>query len=71
MADKYGKTPAQISLAWMLNKAEITAPIVGVSTIAQLDQLIEATEISLDQEHVDYMEELYQPVQNLLSIGIS
>ena len=55
----------------MLNKEEITAPIVGVSKIEQFDQLIEASEISLDQEHVDYMEELYQPVQNLLSIGIS
>jgi aryl-alcohol dehydrogenase-like predicted oxidoreductase len=71
IADKYGKTPAQIALAWMLNKDEITAPIVGVSKIEQLDQLVEATEITLDAADVDYLEELYRPVDNLLSIGTS
>ncbi len=71
IADKYGKTPAQIALAWMLNKDEITAPIVGVSKIEQLDQLVEATKITLDAADVDYLEELYRPVDNLLSIGTS
>jgi aryl-alcohol dehydrogenase-like predicted oxidoreductase len=49
----------------------VTAPIVGVSRVEQLDELIAATEIKLEQEDVDYLEELYQPVQNLLSIGFS
>ena len=71
IAGKYGKTPAQIALAWMLNKDEITAPIVGVSKIEQLEQLVGATEITLDAADVDYLEELYQPVDNLLSIGTS
>ena len=42
-ADKYGKTPAQIALAWLLSKPAVTAPIVGVSKIEQLDQLVAAT----------------------------
>ena len=70
-ADKYGNTPAQIALAWLLGKPGVTAPVVGVSRVDQLDQLVGATEIELAAEDVAYLEELYQPVQNLLSIGTS
>lgn len=71
LAEKYGKKPAQISVAWLLSKSAVTAPIVGVSRVEQLDELVAATEISLEQEDINYLEELYQPVQNLLSIGFS
>lgn len=71
IADKYGKKPAQIALAWVLSKPEVHAPIVGVSRIEQLEQLVEATEIQLEETDVQYLEELYRPVENLLSIGYS
>jgi aryl-alcohol dehydrogenase-like predicted oxidoreductase len=71
VAERYGKTPAQIALAWMMNKPEITSPVVGVSKIAQIEQLVAATKIRLEPDDVTYLEELYQPVENLLSIGTS
>jgi aryl-alcohol dehydrogenase-like predicted oxidoreductase len=71
LAEKYERTSAQIAVAWLMNKAEITSPIVGVSRIEQLDQLVAAADISLSAEDVTYLEELYKPVQNLLSIGYS
>jgi aryl-alcohol dehydrogenase-like predicted oxidoreductase len=71
VADKYGKAPAQISLAWLMNKPEVHAPIVGVSRIAQLEQLVEAADITLDSADVTYLEELYRPLDNLLSLGFS
>lgn len=71
VADKVGKSAAQIALAWMLNKPEIYAPVVGVSKISQLDDLAGAADITLEADDVVYLEELYQPVQNLLSIGFS
>lgn len=71
VAERYGKTPAQISVAWLTNKPEITSPVVGVSKISQLDQLVAAVDIELDPDDVAYLEELYQPVENLLSIGFS
>ena len=71
VAGKYGKKPAQISLAWLLGKPEITAPVVGVSRVEQLDQLVEAADIELDAADSAYLEELYRPVDNLLSIGTS
>jgi len=69
VADKYGKAPAQIALAWLLGKPGVTAPVVGVSRLEQLDQLVGAAEISLEPEDAAYLEELYRPVENLLSIG--
>jgi len=42
-----------------------------VARIEQLDQLVQATSIQLDSADVAYLEELYQPVDNLLSIGYS
>lgn len=71
VAEKYGKTPAQISLAWLCNKPEITAPLVGVSKVSQLEQLMESASIKLDEADVAYLEELYEPLENLLSLGMS
>ena len=66
VADKLGHTPAQIALAWMLSKPAITAPIVGVSKIEQLKQLIAATKIKLSAVDITHLEELYRPVNNIL-----
>ena len=71
VAEKYGKSPAQISVAWLLSKPEVYSPVVGVSKISQLDDLVGATEISLEAEDINYLEELYQPLDNLLSLGYS
>jgi aryl-alcohol dehydrogenase-like predicted oxidoreductase len=71
LADRYGKAPAQIAVAWLLGKTAIHAPIVGVSSVEQLEQLVDATEIELDPADVGYLEELYEPLENLLSFGIS
>ena len=71
VAGKLGKTPAQVSLAWLAGKPEVQAPVVGVSRVEQLDQLVEACDLTLDAQVVDYLEELYEPVENLLSIGTS
>jgi aryl-alcohol dehydrogenase-like predicted oxidoreductase len=71
VAEKYGKSPAQIALAWLSNKDEVYSPVVGVSRVEQLHDLVAATEIVLENEAINYLEELYQPVENLLSIGFS
>ncbi len=71
LAGKRGVKPAQISLAWLLSKPHVSAPIVGVSRVDQLDELIAATELELSVEEIDYLEALYRPVDNLLSLGFS
>ena len=71
VAKRLGHTPAQIAVAWLLNKPGVTAPVVGVSRVEQLNQLVAATNIELDDSDISYLEELYKPVENLLSIGTS
>ena len=71
IAEKYDRAPAQIALAWLLSKPEVKAPVVGVSRISQLEQLMAAVDIALATEDIAYLEELYQPVENLLSFGHS
>ena len=70
-AEKYGKTPAQIALAWLLCKPGVCAPVVGVSKVSQLVGLVEATDIVLVPDDIDYLEELYRPLDNLLTLGMS
>lgn len=71
VAERLGHTPAQIAVAWLLSRPGVTSPVIGVSKLAQLEQLVQAASITLSDEDKSYLEELYQPVENLLSIGSS
>ncbi len=61
VAGHHGVSPAQIALAWMLDKPWITSPIIGASKMYQLDEAIGALDIELSEEDVGYLEEPYQP----------
>ncbi|MFI5930578.1 aldo/keto reductase [Actinoplanes sp. NPDC051494] len=52
---------AQLALAWMLSKPEITAPIVGLTRMGHLQDAIDAVDVELDADEISYLEELYQP----------
>jgi len=71
LAERRGCRPAQIAIAWLLSKPGITSPVVGVSRVEQLHQLVEACSIELSNEEIEHLEEMYRPVDNLLSIGTS
>jgi aryl-alcohol dehydrogenase (NADP+) len=61
LANRKGKTPAQIALAWILHKPGVAAPIVGASKIKQLEESVDALEIELTSQEISVLEELYQP----------
>jgi aryl-alcohol dehydrogenase-like predicted oxidoreductase len=71
VAGRIGKRPAQVALAWLLAKPAVTAPVVGASRPEQLAELAEAVSITLSEEDIAYLEALYRPVDNLLSLGAS
>jgi aryl-alcohol dehydrogenase-like predicted oxidoreductase len=48
VAKNYGATPAQISIAWLLARPVITAPIASATNLNQLDELLAATRLRLD-----------------------
>lgn len=52
---------AQIALAWVLAKPVITAPIIGASKAAQLEDAIAALEVTLDKSEIAALEAPYVP----------
>jgi aryl-alcohol dehydrogenase-like predicted oxidoreductase len=48
VADGLGATPNQVVLAWLLHRQPRTIPIPGASSVAQLDEILGATELKLD-----------------------
>jgi aryl-alcohol dehydrogenase-like predicted oxidoreductase len=49
-------TPAQISLAWLVAKG-VTAPIASATTVAQLEEIIESTELQLTPAQIETLDE--------------
>jgi aryl-alcohol dehydrogenase (NADP+) len=61
VARERGVLPIQVALAWVLSRPGVTAPIIGASTLEQLDQLVEAVSLRLTETEVRRLEEAYQP----------
>jgi 1-deoxyxylulose-5-phosphate synthase len=56
-----GVPTAQIALAWLLHKPAVTAPIVGATKVAHLEDALAAEQLSLSNEEIARLEELYVP----------
>jgi len=54
-AEQYASTPAGVSLAWLLARPSITAPIASATNVEQLNDLIEGTKLRLDQASIDLL----------------
>ncbi|HEX5468453.1 MAG TPA: aldo/keto reductase [Gaiellaceae bacterium] len=54
-------SPAQVALAWLLGKPGVTAPIVGATRLAHLEDALAATELKLSAAEVERLEEPYRP----------
>ena len=52
---------AQVALAWVLAKPEVSAPIIGASKTAHLDDAIAARELGLTDREIARLEEPYVP----------
>ncbi|WP_420451879.1 aldo/keto reductase [Ilumatobacter sp.] len=61
VADRHGRPMAQIALAWVAASEVVTAPIVGVTKLEQLDDAIAATEIELTDDDRSELEAPYVP----------
>ena len=52
MADRLAVTPAQIALAWLLQRSPVLLPIPGTSTVSHLEENVDAARIELTSEQV-------------------
>ena len=59
LAEKYGVTMTEISLAWLLTK--VTAPVVGATKLHHIEGAAKAVDIKLTDDELEYLEEPYVP----------
>ncbi|MGH4019578.1 MAG: aldo/keto reductase [Pseudonocardiaceae bacterium] len=52
--------PAQIALAWLLQKPAVTAPVVGATKVEHLDDAMAALDVTLSDAEVRRLEEPYR-----------
>jgi len=59
LCKELGEPPAAVALAWLLHNPIVTAPIIGPRTLEQLESAVHATEISLDEETLQKLDEIF------------
>jgi len=61
VASARGVPPAQVALAWLLQKPGVTSPIVGATKLAHLEDAVAAEQLELTAEEVARLEQPYVP----------
>jgi aryl-alcohol dehydrogenase-like predicted oxidoreductase len=55
VASQLNSTPARVSLAWLIARPSVTAPIASATTLEQMNELIEATRLALDAPSMELL----------------
>ena len=61
VAKARGIPRAQVALAWVLQKPEVTAPIIGASRLQHFDDVVASLSLKLTPEEIATLEEPYAP----------
>jgi aryl-alcohol dehydrogenase-like predicted oxidoreductase len=56
IGDEQGATPAQLALAWLLQRSPVLLPIPGTSTVAHLEENVNAALIELSPDQVQQLD---------------
>lgn len=63
VAERLEATPAAVSLAWLIAQPAVTAPIASATSQRQFDQLVQATQLKLDDDALKILDEASRPDQ--------
>ncbi|WP_233440366.1 aldo/keto reductase [Modicisalibacter coralii] len=63
VAEHLDTTPASVSLAWLMTRPAVTAPIASATSQRQLDAMIAATRLTLDDNALKTLDEASDPFQ--------
>jgi aryl-alcohol dehydrogenase-like predicted oxidoreductase len=61
VAAERGVSTAQVALAWLLHKPDVTAPIVGATKLEHLEDALAAEQLTLSGDEIARLEEPYVP----------
>jgi aryl-alcohol dehydrogenase-like predicted oxidoreductase len=56
VASQYNATPAAVSLAWLIARPGITAPIASATSVEQLSEITKAVELNLSAESTELLD---------------
>ncbi len=59
LCEELGEAPSDVALAWLLHNPIVTAPIIGPRTLEQLTGSLRALEISLSDETMKRLDEIW------------
>jgi aryl-alcohol dehydrogenase-like predicted oxidoreductase len=59
LCKELGEEPAAVALSWLLHNPAVTAPIIGPRTVEQLESAVRATEITLTDEVLGKLDEIF------------
>jgi aryl-alcohol dehydrogenase-like predicted oxidoreductase len=57
--DELGHDPADVALAWLLHQPAVTAPIIGPRTIEQFEGNLRSLEITLDEDALERLDDIF------------
>jgi aryl-alcohol dehydrogenase-like predicted oxidoreductase len=69
VAAQRGETQAQVAIAWLLSKPAVTAPIIGATKAAHLDDPLRAVDSQLSDEEIAALEAPYEPQAVVGALG--
>jgi aryl-alcohol dehydrogenase-like predicted oxidoreductase len=55
VSNELQSTPARVALAWLMARPSVTAPIASATTLAQLADLVAATELKLTDAAIEQL----------------
>lgn len=61
VAESLGVKRSQIALAWLLQKEQVVAPIIGATKESHLLDALPALDLTLTADQIAYLEEPYLP----------
>ncbi|MDP6767072.1 MAG: aldo/keto reductase [Arenicellales bacterium] len=61
IATERGTTMAEVGLAWVYSKQAICCPIVGASSVSQVENNVKALDLKLSPDEIEALDQLYRP----------
>jgi aryl-alcohol dehydrogenase-like predicted oxidoreductase len=62
IGEQRGASPAQVSIAWLLTRAAVSAVLIGASTAKQLQENLRAADVKLTSEDLERLDAATKPV---------
>jgi aryl-alcohol dehydrogenase-like predicted oxidoreductase len=68
LAKNLNTTAGKVALAWLLHQPVVTAPVIGATSIAHVEDAVAALELKLSPQDLAFLQEPYRPRQVLLHL---